>query len=45
MLNEDLPLFGYKMEPQDYLIDIGSMEKYRQANADYLSKKVYTENA
>jgi NDP-sugar pyrophosphorylase family protein len=45
MLNEGLPLFGYKLEPQDYLIDIGSMEKYRQANADYLSKKVYTGNA
>ncbi len=31
---------GYKLSPQEYLIDIGSLEKYRQAEADYQAGKV-----
>lgn len=29
-----LPIYGYRLQPGDYLIDIGSPEKYRQANCD-----------
>ena len=35
MLNHGLALYGYKLVPGDYLIDIGSIEKYKQANIDY----------
>ena len=44
MLNDGLPLYGYKLESADYLIDIGSVEKYRQANRDYVSRKVHARN-
>ena len=42
MLNDGLPLFGYQLAPQDYLIDIGSLDKYRQANTDYLQKRAFS---
>jgi NDP-sugar pyrophosphorylase family protein len=31
-----LPIYGYRLQPGDYLIDIGSPEKYRKANQDVL---------
>jgi len=44
MLNDSLPFYGYKLEPEDYLIDIGSIDKYQKANRDYLLRKKNTEN-
>lgn len=31
-----LPVYGYRLQPADYLIDIGSPEKYRKANENVL---------
>jgi len=31
-----LPIYGYRLQPGDYLIDIGSPEKYHKANEDVL---------
>jgi NDP-sugar pyrophosphorylase family protein len=35
LLNQGRPLYGYVLPPSAYLLDIGSLEKYRQANEDY----------
>jgi len=35
-----LPVYGYVLESEDYLIDIGTIEKYQQANADIQAGKV-----
>jgi len=43
LLNDGLPLYGYKLEPKEYLIDIGSIDKYEKANRDCLSRKNYAE--
>ncbi len=34
LLNLGLPVYGYLLKTDDYLVDIGSIEKYRQANDD-----------
>jgi mannose-1-phosphate guanylyltransferase/phosphomannomutase len=44
MLNEGFPIYGYKLKQEDYLIDIGSLDKYRKANTDYLSRIIPIEN-
>jgi NDP-sugar pyrophosphorylase family protein len=44
MLNDGLPLFGYKLESNDYLIDIGSIEQYQQANIDCLAGKIHIQS-
>jgi len=33
-------VYGYRLRPEDYLVDIGSMEKYRRANEDVAAGKV-----
>ena len=35
-----LPLYGYLLKPEDYLIDIGSIDKYHKANEDVKTGKV-----
>jgi len=35
-----LPVYGYILQPEDYLIDIGTLEKYQQANEDVKAGKV-----
>jgi NDP-sugar pyrophosphorylase family protein len=40
LLRQGMPLHGYKLKDEDYLLDIGSIEKYRRANDDYLARRV-----
>ncbi len=40
MLRKGMPMFGYVLRRGDYLLDIGSLEKYRQAGQDYAAGKV-----
>ncbi|MBA7631194.1 UTP--glucose-1-phosphate uridylyltransferase [subsurface metagenome] len=35
-----LPIYGYVLKPEDYLIDIGTIEKYQKANEDVRAGKV-----
>ena len=35
-----LPVYGYVLEPEDYLIDIGTIDKYRKADDDVRAGKV-----
>lgn len=35
-----LPVYGHKLKPDDYLIDIGTIEKYHQANEDIRAGKL-----
>ncbi len=35
-----LPIYGYLLRPEDYLIDIGTIEKYQKANEDVRAGKV-----
>ena len=35
-----LPVYGYVLRPGDYLIDIGTTEKYQKANEDVKAEKV-----
>lgn len=37
-----LPVYGYVLKPEDYLIDIGTIEKYRKANEDVEAERVKT---
>jgi NDP-sugar pyrophosphorylase family protein len=37
LLKQGKPLFGYVLKPSDYLLDIGSLDNYRQANEEYTS--------
>lgn len=37
----NLPIYGYVLKPQDYLIDIGTIEKYRKAQEVIMKFKVY----
>jgi NDP-sugar pyrophosphorylase family protein len=41
LLELSLPIYGYALKSQDYLIDIGTIEKYNQANKDIMKFKVY----
>jgi NDP-sugar pyrophosphorylase family protein len=36
LLRHGIPLYGYKVEGGEYLIDVGSTEKYAQANKDFM---------
>lgn len=40
LLKSGLPVFGYIIRPEDYLIDIGTIEKYRRADGDVAAGKV-----
>ncbi len=40
LLELNLPIFGYVLKPEDYLIDIGTIEKYHNANEDVKAGKV-----
>lgn len=40
LLERGIPLYGYKLKSKDYLIDIGSLVKYQEANGDYLDHRV-----
>lgn len=40
LLKLDLPLYGYVLNSEDYLIDIGTAEKYQRANEDVKSGRV-----
>ena len=40
LVDLNLPIYGYVLKPQDYLIDIGTIEKYRQANDDVEAGRV-----
>lgn len=35
-----LPVYGYRLKPDDYLIDIGTMSKYQKANEDVKAGRV-----
>ena len=39
LIEADLPLYGYLLKPEDYLIDIGTIDNYRQANLDIKTGK------
>lgn len=34
LLNAGVPMYGYRLTPTDYFMDIGTPEKYHQANSD-----------
>ena len=40
LLELNLPIFGYVLKPEDYLIDIGTIEKYHNANEDVKAGRV-----
>lgn len=40
MLQANEPVYGYALKPDDYLIDIGNLERYEQARSDIESGKV-----
>ena len=40
LLQKGWPVFGYSADPSVYWMDIGTSEKFLQANADVVSKKV-----
>lgn len=42
LINENRPLYGYLLHPEDYLIDIGSFAKYEKANIDIARLKQET---
>ena len=45
LIRAGLPLYGYRLTSADYLIDIGTIDKYRKANQDVKSLKVKPEHA
>ena len=40
LLELDLPIYTYILKPEDYLIDIGTTEKYQKANEDVKAGRV-----
>lgn len=40
ILEEGLPVYGYPLPPETYLIDIGSPDKFRRANEDVTAGRV-----
>ena len=40
LIEEKVPVYGYRLNPEEYLIDIGTIEKYRQVNIDIDAGKV-----
>jgi len=40
LIEENLPVYGYLLSPEDYLIDIGTIENYRRANEDMSAGRV-----
>ena len=34
LIEEKVPVYGYRLDPEEYLIDIGTIKKYRQVNID-----------
>lgn len=40
LIEGNLPVYGYVLKPEDYLIDIGTMDKYHKANEDIKADKV-----
>lgn len=43
MLSDGMPVYGHVLREEDYLIDIGTPENYRQANEDMKSGRVRCE--
>ncbi len=44
LLAKDLPVYGYILKDDDYLVDIGTIEKYRQANEDMAAGRIRIEH-
>jgi NDP-sugar pyrophosphorylase family protein len=42
LLRQGMPLYGYKLKADDYLMDIGSMEEYARASNDCLAGRIRT---
>lgn len=42
LIELNLPIYGYILKPDDYLADIGTIEKYQKANEDIKAGKVKT---
>ena len=40
LLAGDLPVYGYILKDDDYLVDIGTIEKYRQADEDMAAGRI-----
>jgi NDP-sugar pyrophosphorylase family protein len=40
LIEENVPVYGYRLDPDEYLIDIGTIENYRQVNEDINTGKV-----
>jgi len=40
LIDLDLPVYGYVLDPQDYLIDIGTIDKYHRVNKDIKAGRV-----
>ncbi len=44
ILAGNLPVYGYILKDDDYLVDIGTIEKYRQANDDMANGRIRLEH-
>lgn len=40
LIKLDLPVYGYLLKPENYLIDIGTIDKYQKANEDMKTGRV-----
>ena len=40
LIELDLPVYGYVLKPEDYLIDIGTWDKYHKADEDAKAGKI-----
>ena len=40
LINLGLPIYGFKLKPEDYFIDIGTLDQYQKANNDVKAGKI-----
>jgi NDP-sugar pyrophosphorylase family protein len=40
LIEENLPVYGYLLNQDEYLMDVGTIDRYRQANEDMNAGKV-----
>lgn len=40
VIEGNLPVYGYLLEPEDYLIDVGTIDKYHKVNEDIKAGRV-----
>jgi mannose-1-phosphate guanylyltransferase / phosphomannomutase len=44
LLASGIPVYGYRLSPEDYFLDIGTMHRYQQSNTDMKAGKVRIEH-